>query len=116
MADTLPGKSPAKAVDEPSTLTLKEAHALLAAARPAAVLSLLKNPDFAMIAGIAFMGFRVDARSYANPLVRRRLAEEAVRNSDLARELRNLAAEARTAPAPPPKTTPVAPPPKPAAP
>jgi hypothetical protein len=83
---------------ETKDLTLKEAHSLLATAKPAAVLSLLKNPDFAMIAGIAFMGFRVDARSYANPLVRRRLAEEAVRNNAFAQDLRSLAVEARAVP------------------
>lgn len=83
-------------------LTAKEAYALLAAARPAAVLQALKQPDFAMIAGIAFMGFRVDTQSYANPLVRRRLADEAVRNPEFASRLRVLAEE-------PAKTSPPAP-------
>ncbi|HEX5323517.1 MAG TPA: hypothetical protein VFW40_07005 [Capsulimonadaceae bacterium] len=101
MADTLSGQGAQMDADDSgagndkSPLTLKEAHTLLAAARPAAVLTLLKDPDFAMIAGIAFMGFRMDARSYANPLVRRRLAEEAVRNPDFSRKLRGAVQESR---------------------
>ena len=76
-------------------ITTKAAYALLAAARPAAILQALKQPDFAMVAAVGFMGFRLDAQSYANPLVRRRLAEEAVRNADFADKLRQLASEAR---------------------
>src|SRR5579884_1292461 len=86
-------KHSTEASPEPVSLTVKEAHALLAAARPAGVLAVLKEPDFAMLAGIAFMGFRMDAGAYANPLVRRRLAEEAVRNPDFAERLRSLAAQ-----------------------
>lgn len=97
-------------------VTVKEAYTLLATARPAAILALLKQPDFAMIAGIAFIGFRVDPQALANPLVRRRLAEEAARNPEFAERLKEIAAEARNgsapvskparAPAPAPKAAP----------
>lgn len=91
-------------------LTAKDAYSLLAAAKPSAVLQALKHPDFAMIAAVGFMGFRVDAQSYANPVVRRRLAEEAVRNPDFAARLTSLAAEVRQAP--PVSANPVQPPPQ----
>ena len=72
-------------------LTAKEAHSLIALSRSSSLLSLLKHPDFAMVAAIAFAGFRVDSNGLSNPIVRRRLADEAVRNAEFAEKLRETA-------------------------
>jgi hypothetical protein len=102
----------AKQDKEGTPLSAKEAHALLAAVRFSAIFPVLKEPDFAMLMALAFAGFRVDANGYANPLVRKRLADEASRNSDFATRLRDLAAAAAAAPQPSVRTaapSPVAP-------
>ncbi|MDR3707755.1 MAG: hypothetical protein P4L33_05620 [Capsulimonadaceae bacterium] len=85
---------------ETISLSLKEAHSLLAAARFASIAPLLKDPEFAMLTALSFAGFRVDSNGYANPMVRRRLAEEATRNPLFAAKLREIAAQAQQAPPP----------------
>lgn len=86
---------------ETQQLSLKEAHALLASVRFAALSPVLRDPDFAMVTALAFAGFRVDANGYANALVRRRLADEASRNALFAERLRQIAAQV-SSPAPAP--------------
>jgi hypothetical protein len=81
-------------------LSTKEAHALLATVRYAALAPVFRDPDFAMLTALAFAGFRVDVNGYANPLVRKRLAEEASRNIAFADKLRELAKAAAAAPPP----------------
>ena len=72
-------------------LALETALTWLAKVKPAAVLTLLRDPDFALVSMTAFGGFRVNATGYANPLVRRRLAQEAVRDEKFADKLQALA-------------------------
>ncbi|MBV9851119.1 MAG: hypothetical protein JO250_15735 [Armatimonadetes bacterium] len=75
-------------------ISLETALSWLAAARPAAVLALLREPDFALISMTAFAGFRVNATGYANPIVRRRLAQEILQNDTFADRVRTLAEQA----------------------
>ena len=96
-------ESAEKAVDEP--LLLETALSWLAAIRPAALLALLRDPEFALISNNAFVGFRVNAAGYANPLVRRRLAQEILQDDTFAEKVKALAAQSRIAP-PPPKPPP----------
>ena len=70
----------------------------LARTRPAAVLALLKDPDYGFAVSRVFLGFRPDAKGYANPLVRSRLVQAAVKDAPLADKLREIA-EAEPAPA-----------------
>lgn len=88
---------------------LETALTWLAKVRPAAALALLREPEFAFISMTAFAGFRVNATGYANPLVRKRLAQEAVREEKFAGKLRALAEEAATVvaviPSPTPQTS-----------
>jgi len=85
----------------------------LARTRPAAVLALLKDPDYGFAVSRVFLGFRPDAKGYANPLVRSRLVQAAVKDSKLADKLRELAeskpAPVSTAPKPAPAQTATAP-------
>jgi hypothetical protein len=85
--------------DQP--LTVKEAVALLSALQPSQVLPVLRHPDFMMVGGLAFAGFRQDATSFSNPIVRRRLAEEAAKNQVFATKLRNLSKEPKPLPTAP---------------
>lgn len=71
----------------------------LARTRPAAVLALLKDPDYGFAVSRVFLGFRPDAKGYANPLVRSRLVQAAVKDAKLADKLREIA-EAQPAPSP----------------
>ena len=71
--------------------TAEEAAAWLAVVKSAAVLALLKEPDFRAAVTPAFAGFRPDANSYALPLVRSRLAQAASKDQKLAKKLRLLA-------------------------
>ena len=59
--------------------------------KPAAVLALLKDPDYGFAVSRVFLGFRPDAKGFANPLVRTRLAQAAVKDSKLADKLLELA-------------------------
>ena len=81
----------------------------LARLRPAAVLGLLKDPDHSFAVSRVFLGFRPDAKGYANPLVRSRLVQAAVKDAALADKLREMA-EAEPAPAPAVPRTPPTPP------
>ena len=81
----------------------------LSRVRPAAVLALLKDPDHGFGVSQAFLGFRTDAKGYANPLVRTRLVLAAVKDAALADKLREIA-EVEPAPAPAPPKTPPTPP------
>jgi len=87
-----------KQEQETLQLTVKEAHSLLATLRYSVLSPVLRDPDFAMLTALAFAGFRVDANGFANPIVRRRLADEAVRNTDFAKKLRELAAAVSVVP------------------
>jgi tetratricopeptide (TPR) repeat protein len=71
--------------------TLETFLTWLAKIKPASLLTLLRDPDFALVSVTAFAGFRVNAAGYANPLVRRRLAQEAVRDKKFAEKLQSLA-------------------------
>ncbi len=87
--------------DDYQPLTVKEAIGLLSSLQPTQVLPALRHSDFVMLAGLAFQGFRMDAGGYSNPIVRRRLAEEAAKNHKFAEKLRKLAEE----PSPPVQLT-----------
>jgi len=80
-------------------MTVKEALTVLSSLQSTQVIPALRHTDFVMVAALAFQGFRMDAGGFANPIVRRRLAEEAAKNSQFATKLRDLAKE------PPPKAT-----------
>ena len=81
----------AEAEKTPPSATLADAEGWLNAVKPAAVLALLKNLDYRLAVTPAFAGFRPDARSLANPLVRGRLAQAAVKEPKLAEKLQALA-------------------------
>ena len=74
--------------DDYQPLSVKEAIGLLSSLQPTQVLPALRHSDFVMLAGLAFQGFRMDAGGYSNPIVRRRLAEEAAKNHKFAEKLR----------------------------
>ena len=90
---------------EPEPILLETALSWLAALRAPAVLALLRDPEFAFVSMTTFAGFRVNAAGYANPLVRRRLAQEILQNDKFAEKIRALAEDA---PAPPPPSVPAA--------
>ena len=98
----MPGetKSAPTALPEPAAEDLPAAEALptadevaawLGVIKPAAVLALLKEPNFRAAVTPAFAGFRPDAKSYALPLVRSRLAQAASKDQKLAKKLHALA-------------------------
>ena len=87
-------------------IPLETALSWLASLRPAAVLALLRDPDFAFVSMTAFAGFRVNSTGYANPLVRRRLAQEILQNDKFADKIRALAEEAKPPLSPQPARTP----------
>lgn len=70
----------------------------LARIRPVTLLGLLKDPDHGFAVSRVFLGFRADAKGYANPLIRSRLAQAAVKDAALADKLREMA-ESEPAPA-----------------
>jgi hypothetical protein len=73
------------------SMSVKEALSLLTTLQSSQVLPVLRHADYVMLAGLAFQGFRMDTGGYANPIVRRRLAEEAAKNPQFAGRLRELA-------------------------
>ena len=75
----------------------------LARIRPATVVALLKDPDYAFAVSRAFLGFRPDAKGYANPLIRTRLVQAATKDEKLAAKLREIAEAEPEMPAPAPK-------------
>ena len=79
-----------QAAKEALPTTLKEAAALLAQVPATSVLPLFRQPDFMMVAAVAFQGFRIDAHSYETPLIRKRLAEEVLKNEKFAEKLLTL--------------------------
>ena len=83
-------------VDE-QQLSVKEALSLLASLQASQVLPVLRHTDFMMVAGLAFAGFRQDTGGYGNPIVRRRLAEEAAKNPAFAKKLRQLSTQPKPA-------------------
>ena len=88
--------------EEPaSAATLEEAQGWIERLKPATVLALLKDPDHAPNVSRAFFGYRPDAKSYGNTLVRSRLAQAAVKDSLFAKKLRELVEQA-----PPPSVSP----------
>jgi len=78
--------------------TVQEAAAWLSQTKPAAVVALLREPDYRMAVTPAFDGFRPDAKSFALPLVRSRLALAASKDGKLAEKLRLLSEAAPIAP------------------
>ena len=70
--------------------TTAEAAAWLNRIKPAAVLALLKEPEFGSFVSRAFLGFRPDAKGFSNPLVRSRLAQSAAKDAVFADKLRVL--------------------------
>ena len=86
-----PTPEEAEAEETPPSATLADAEGWLNAVKPAAVLALLKDPDCRLAVTPAFAGFRPEARSLANPLVRGRLAQAAVKEPKLAEKLQALA-------------------------
>jgi hypothetical protein len=105
----------------PPVPTMGEASVWLTQLKPAAVLALIKEPLYGSSVNRAFDGFRADAKGYANPLVRSRLAQAAIKDPKLAAKLQELAeaqpkpviiktapkAEAAPIPAAPPKPDPL---------
>ena len=85
----------------------------LARVRPTALLALLKDPDYGFAVSRVFLGFRPDAKGYANPLVRSRLVQAAVKDAALADKLREIAEAGPlpplAVPKPPPTPTQAAP-------
>ena len=81
--------------------TPAEAAAWLNRIKPAAVLALLKEPEFGSFVSRAFLGFRPDAKGFSNPLVRSRLAQAAAKDAVFADKLRLLSeTEAKISPPP----------------
>lgn len=78
--------------------TPEEAWSWIERLKAAAILSLLKDPDYAMAVSRAFFGYRPDAKSYGNTLVRSRLVQAAVKDSLFAKKLRELAEAASPPP------------------
>ena len=70
--------------------SISEVLAWLGRIKPAAVLALLKEPEFGAVVSRAFLGFRPDAKGFTNPLVRSRLAQTAAKDAVLAGKLRQL--------------------------
>lgn len=96
------GEEPGEAetvISEAEPLDPATVQGWLARTRPAAVLALLKDPDYGFAVSRVFLGFRPDAKGYANPLVRSRLVQAAVKDAKLADKLREIA---ESEPAPPP--------------
>lgn len=89
-------------------ITLADAQVWLTIIKPAALLALLKDPDYRAAVTPAFAGFRPDAKSLANPLVRGKLAHIAVKDNKFADKLRGLAeSSAKPVPAPAAKAVPI---------
>lgn len=96
------------------TTTLADAEGWLSAIKPAALLSLLKDPDYRLAVIPVFAGFRPDAKSLTSPLVRSRFAQAAVKEDKLAEKLQLLAeSDAKPAPKPAAAAPPTPPPPAP---
>jgi len=84
-----------KTEQQSNSMTTREAASLLASIRFSAISATLKENDFVMVTGIAFAGFRVDAKGYSNPIVQQRLAAEAARNELFAARIKQLADDAK---------------------
>lgn len=100
----------AAGVESPDPLDPAMVQRWVARTRPSAVLALLKDPDYGFAVSRVFLGFRPDAKGYANPLVRTRLVQAAVKDAKLADKLREIA---DAEPAPTPAAPKAAPPPAP---
>ncbi len=84
-------------------ITIKEAADLVRAQTPAALLTLLKKPEFSEAVGRVFAGYRVSIDNLKTPLTRGRLTSELVTNTKLLDALLAL-----PHPSPPPATPPLA--------
>ena len=92
--------------------TLAEAEAWLNAVKPAALLALLKDPDYRLAVTPAFAGFQPNARSLSLPFVRNKLVQTAVKDDKFAEKLRELSeSDVKTAPSPAPAVPKPSPPP-----
>ncbi len=93
---------------------LADAEAWLTRIKPAAVLALLKDPDYRAAVTPAFAGFQPSFKNFALPLVQGRLAQTAVKDDKFAEKLQALAeTEAKPAPKPAAPPLPLPPPVKP---
>jgi tetratricopeptide (TPR) repeat protein len=84
-----------KSEQQPNAVSAKDAAEMLSQIRFSSISSLFKDPDFMMVTALAFAGFRVDFKSYLNPIVQKRLAGEASRNLLFAEKIQTLAEEAK---------------------
>lgn len=75
---------------ENKSITLEEAYLWLNRIRPQEILSFLKQPENILILTKTFLGFRVNPTSYANTLVRSRLAAEITQNNEFAEKIKEL--------------------------
>ena len=98
----------------PATM-VADVEVWLGATKPAALLALLKDPDYRAAITPIFAGFQPNAKSLALPLVRSRLAQAAIKDDKIAEKLRGLSetdpkplpAESKPAePVPPPTPKP----------
>jgi hypothetical protein len=90
--ETISDVSPAEesAAPNPEPLAFDETITLLSALKAPPVLALLQDKDYLLLRTTAFSGFRMNHQGLGNPVVRRRLAEEAARNGVFAQKLRDL--------------------------
>lgn len=82
--------SPPTETGEEPAVDIETALRWLLSTKPNEGLSVLKDPDFAPLAARAFLGFRFNAQGYQNPVVRRRLAEEIVREPKFREKMQAL--------------------------
>jgi len=81
----------ASAQDAPDPeVTIETALRWLQELKPNLAIALLKQPQLALQATRAFLGFRFNAQGYQNPIVRRRLADEIVRDPKLQEVFRTV--------------------------
>jgi hypothetical protein len=98
--ETAPPLSP-EPLEEPASAeslpTAEEIAVWLGQIKSSAIVALLKDPDYRMAVNPAFNGVRPDAKSFALPLVRSRLAQAASKDNKLAKKLRSLAEKVQAA-------------------
>ena len=99
----MPGDEAATPIPEETApaATLADAEGWLNAVKPAAIVALLKDPDFRAAITPIFAGFQPNVKSLALIPVRNRLLQAAVKDDKIAEKLRELS-EAQPKPVPPP--------------
>jgi hypothetical protein len=99
-SNCLPDSAPDDGAQNAPEVTTELALGLLQRAKPSDVLGILRDPEMALVAMRAFTGFRFNAQGYHNPIVRSRLAQEAVRESKFYDRLAALSPSDDQAPKP----------------